>query len=65
MVNSWFDTDTIHVSFDGAENIALWFTNPRTEESARMMFDDVLPFVEFLADTFPGLITVHPEVISQ
>lgn len=40
--------------FDGAEGIAFWVTNPRNEESAPVLFDDLDRLDDFLREWFPG-----------
>lgn len=45
----------VAVSFDGAENNALWFMDPATEESTRIMLDEMPEFVEYLKYWMPGL----------
>lgn len=45
----------VTVSFDGAENNVLWFTDPATEEATRIMVDEMPEFVESLKYWMPGL----------
>lgn len=55
MNESTFVTSTVQVDFDGAEGIALWFMNPETEESSKLLFNDMPEFIKYLREWFPGL----------
>lgn len=41
--------------FDGADGIAVWFTDPNTEYSSHIMLEEMPEFIEYLKHWMPGL----------